>query len=299
MAGTTSATLDDLFVNIVAQARFTAEEDSLMMGLIRNYNIAGTAGKTIQVPKYPPVTASALTEGTALTEDDVSTSSVAITVAEVGAGCLLTDLASMGAGNPAQELGTVLGNAIATKIDQDIIAKFQSFTATKGSANSALTVDVLFKAAALLKANNAKGQLVGVFHPQVAYDLKAALTNTFGHGTQSINYGEDSAQNVGFGAMGGDAYNQAMVNGFVGRVAGIDIYESANVPVNVGSGSNDSSGAIFTSDSLAIAMKSEFNLETQRNALRRGTEIVATAIYGCDVLEQDFGVQIISDGQAN
>ena len=35
MAATTSTSLDDLFVNIIAQARFTAEEQSLMMGRFR------------------------------------------------------------------------------------------------------------------------------------------------------------------------------------------------------------------------------------------------------------------------
>jgi len=34
MAASTSTTLDDLFANIIAQARFTAEEESLMMGLV-------------------------------------------------------------------------------------------------------------------------------------------------------------------------------------------------------------------------------------------------------------------------
>ena len=117
MAASTSATLDDLFANIIAQARFTAEEQSLMLGLVTQYNIGNVAGKTIQVPKYPAVTAADLTEGTDMSSSTVSTSSASVTVGEVGAQVVLTDLAAMGAGNPADELGTVLGNAIATKID--------------------------------------------------------------------------------------------------------------------------------------------------------------------------------------
>ena len=73
MAATTSTTLDDLFVNIVAQARFTAEEQSLMMGLVTNYNIQAQAGKTIQVPKYPAIAAADLTEGTDMSSTTVST----------------------------------------------------------------------------------------------------------------------------------------------------------------------------------------------------------------------------------
>lgn len=85
MAATTSTTLDDLFANIIAQARFTAEEESLMMGLVTMYNIGDEAGKTIQVPKYPAITAADLTEGTDMSSTTVSTSSVSISVGEVGA----------------------------------------------------------------------------------------------------------------------------------------------------------------------------------------------------------------------
>ena len=179
MAATTTSTLDDLFVNIVAQARFTAEEQSLMRNLVTVYNIDGQSGKTIQVPKYPSITAAALTEGTDMSSTAVSTSSVSVTVAEVGAQVLLTDLAAMGAGDPAAELGTVLGNAIATKMDKDLIALFDGFSGSLGATTTELSVAYLFQAAATLRANKAMGRMVGVFHPYQTYALKANLTNTF------------------------------------------------------------------------------------------------------------------------
>lgn len=272
---TTSATLDDLFVSIVAQARFTAEEESLMLGLVTQYDIAGQAGKTIQIPKYPAVTAAALTEGTAPSESAVSTTSVSIDVSEVGNTVLLTDLAAMGAGNPAQELGTVLGNAIATKIDSDLIGLFNGFSTQKaGGAGVEITVADIFQAAATLRANKAPGQYSCVLHPYQAYQIKAGLTNTFAHGALS------------------DVGNRAMTTGYVGTVAGVNIYESANVAVD---GSGDSIGAVFAPEALAIAMKRDFNLETQRNATRRGTDMVATAIYGVGELEDTYGVILTSD----
>ena len=274
MAGTTSATLDDLFVNIVAQARFTAEEQSLMLGLVTQYNIAGQAGKTVQVPKYPAITAADLTEGTAPSDTDVSTSSVTVTCAEVGNSVLLTDLAAMGAGNPAEELGTVLGNAIATKIDSDLIALFSGFSSALGSAGAEITVADLFKAAATLRANKVTGSMAAVVHPFQAYQLKAGLTNTFAN------------------PNGGDLQNEAMRNGYVGSIAGIDVYESANVSID---GSDDAVAGVFAPEALAIAIKRDFNLETQRNATRRGTEMVATAIYGVAELDDSFGVKITAD----
>ena len=274
MAGTTSATLDDLFVNIVAQARFTAEEQSLMLGLVTQYNIAGQAGKTVQVPKYPAITAADLTEGTAPSDTDVSTSSVTVTCAEVGNTVLLTDLAAMGAGNPAEELGTVLGNAIATKIDSDLIALFSGFSTGLGSAGAEITVADLFKAAATLRAAKVTGSMAAVVHPFQAYQLKAGLTNTFAN------------------PNGGDLQNEAMRNGYVGSIAGIDVYESANVSID---GSDDAVAGVFAPEALAIAIKRDFNLETQRNATRRGTEMVATAVYGVAELDDSFGVKITAD----
>jgi hypothetical protein len=116
--------------------------------------------------------------------------------------------------------------------------------------------------------------MAAVVHPFQAYALKAGLTNTFAN------------------PNGGDLQNEAMRNGYVGSIAGIDVYESANVSID---SSDDAVAAVFAPEALAIALKSEFNLETQRNATRRGTELVATAIYGVAELDDSFGVKITAD----
>jgi len=274
MAATTSTTLDDLFVNIIAQARFTAEEQSLMMGLVTRYDIGADAGKTIQVPKYPAIAAADLTEGTDMSSTTVSTSSVTIAVGEVGAQVVLTDVAAMGAGNPAEELGTVLGNSIATKMDVDLIALFDGFSSALGGAGTEITVADLFKAAATLRAAKVTGPMAAVVHPFQAYQLKANLTNTFAN------------------PNAGDAQNTAMVNAYVGTIAGIDVYESANITVD---GSDDAKGAVFAPEALAIAMKRDFQIEPQRDASLRAFELNATAVYGVGELDDSFGVEMLFD----
>ena len=274
MAATTSSTLDDLFANIIAQARFTAEESSLLIGLVTQYNIGSQAGKTIQVPKYPAISAADLTEGTDMSSTTVSTSSVSVTVGEVGAQVLLTDLATMGAGNPASELGTVLGNAIATKIDTDLIALFDGFGTSFGSAGAETSVADLFKAAATLRANKVTGSIAAVVHPYQAYAIKANLTNTFAN------------------PNGGDAQNEAMRNGYVGTIAGIDVYESANVSID---GNGDCKGAVFAPEALAIAMKRDFQIAPQRDESLRAWELNATAVYGVGELDDSYGVEVLGD----
>ena len=274
MAATTSATLDDLFANIIAQARFTAEEQSLMMGLVTQYNIANEAGKTVQIPKYPAITAAALTEGTDMSSTQVSTSSVTVTVGEVGAQVVLTDMAAFGAGNPAVELGTVLGNAIATKMDTDLIGLFTGFTASVGAAGQELTAVDLFKAAATLRAAKVTGNIVAVIHPFQAYSIKSSLTSTFAD------------------PNGGDVQNEAMRTGYVGTVAGIDVYESANLTID---GSGDAVAAVFAPEALAIAVKRDFGIESERDASLRAFELNATAAYGVAELDDSFGVKLIGD----
>jgi N4-gp56 family major capsid protein len=274
MAATTSTTLDDLFVNIIAQARFTAEEQSLMMGLVTRYDIGADAGKTIQVPKYPAIAAADLTEGTDMSSTTVSTSAVTISVQEVGAQVVLTDVAAMGAGNPAEELGTVLGNSIATKMDKDLIALFDGFSSSLGAAAQEITVADLFKAAATLRSNKVTGRMSAVVHPYQAYQLKANLTNTFAN------------------PNAGDAQNTAMVNAYVGTIAGIDIYESANLTID---GNDDAKGAVFAPEALAIAMKRDFQIEPQRDASLRAFELNATAVYGVGELDDSYGVEMFFD----
>jgi hypothetical protein len=274
MAATTTSTLDDLFVNIVAQARYTAEEQSLLRGLVTMYDIGNQKGNTVQVPKYPAISAAALTEGTDMSSTAVSTSSVTITVGEVGAQVLLTDLAANGSGNPAQELGVVLGNAIATKMDKDIIALFDGLSTSLGSTTTEMTIAYLFQAAATLRANKATGRLVGVFHPYQIYPVKSALTNTFAN------------------PAGGDLQNEAMRTGYVGTIAGIDIYESANLTID---GSGDTKGAVFAPQAFALAMKKDFTIEPQRDASNRAWELNATATYGVGELDDTFGVEMYFD----
>jgi hypothetical protein len=238
------------------------------------YDIGNQKGKTIQVPKYPAITAAGLTEGTDMSSTAVSTSSVTITVGEVGAQVLLTDLAANGSGNPAQELGVVLGNAIATKMDKDIIALFDGFSTSLGSTTTEMTIAYLFQAAATLRANKVTGRLAGVFHPYQIYPVKSALTNTFAN------------------PAGGDLQNEAMRTGYVGTIAGIDIYESANLTID---GSGDTKGAVFAPQAIALAMKKDFTIEPQRDASNRAWELNATATYGVGELDDTFGVEMYFD----
>ena len=274
MATSTTSTLDDLFVAIVREAIFTAQETSLVRNLVTTYDLSGE-GKSIQVPIYPEVSASALTEGADMSSTTVSTSSVTITAAEVGVQAVLSDLAARSSARDiAADLGKVLGEAVAKKMDEDLIALFDGFSTSIGSAGTELTAPFIFNAAARLDAVNAPGPKYAVIHPYQAYNLKAGLTNTFAN------------------PNGGDLQNEAMRNGYVGTLAGVDIFESANISID---GSDDSKGAVFVPSALGLAICWDINIEPQRDASIRGFELNATACYGVGELKDNYGIEMLFD----
>ena len=277
---TTSSTISELYTEIVAEALFVASEQSIMRGLVRNYTIAG-GGKSVEVPIYANVSAAAVNEATDLSNTAVNPSSVTITASEIGIMTTLTDLARNSASrNVAADIGRLFGEAIATKIDTDLAALFTGFSTEKGpGAGSELTIQDLFECAAELKTNKAPGPYYGVFHPKQIFNVKKALTNTFA--------GSSNIPDIG---------NEAMRTGFVGTIAGIQIFETSNISVD---GSDDSIGGVFSQDALGLAMMQDLKIESQRDASLRADEIVATAVFGVGELHDSYGVKLTADTLAN
>ena len=282
MANTTTTTLNDLIANVVQEALFVASERSVMRGLVRNYNVPKNTGTTLQVPLYPAQTAQDLTEGTDMdagaSDVAVSTNVKTIALAEVGIMTTVSDLAiNHSVSNVIADLGKLFGEAVAKKIDQKLTALFSGFsTYAFGSATdtqSTLTAAGLFKAAATLKAAAVPGPYFGVFHPKAIYNVKANLTNTF--------------VNPNGGAT---VVNQALSEGYVGRIAGIDIYESSNVAED---SATSVVNGVFSRDALGLAIGQDIKIATQRDESKRATEVVCTSVLGVSELHDTYGVQVV------
>tara|TARA_Y100000310_G_scaffold255653_1_gene263171 strand:- start:274 stop:1119 length:846 start_codon:yes stop_codon:yes gene_type:complete len=273
---TTSSTISELYTEIVAEALFVASEKSLMRGLVKNYQIVGQ-GLSVEVPIYAVVSAAGVNEATDLSNTAINPSSVTITASEIGIMTTLTDLGRNAASrNVAADIGKLFGEAIAKKIDVDLIALFDGFSKIVGGADVAFSAAKLFEATAELRAQGVPTQdLACVVHPYIAYDLKGALTNTFANPNPS------------------DVANEAMNTGFVGRVAGVPVYESSNIS-NTGT-TGDYKGALFHRDAMGLAMMQDLKIETQRDASLRADEIVATAVYGVSELHSTYGVELMMD----
>jgi len=278
MAGSTTTTLNDLLPEIIQEAQFVFSERSIMRGLVKNYTLAPGQGKNVNVPIYPLQTAAALTEGNEITNTAVSTDTALLTVAPVAIRTLLTDLARTSASSDVvADLGKLFGEAVARKMDSDLLALFAgTFTNVVGNASTTISAASIFQAVAKLKSQGVPTDgLACVLHPAIAYDLKANLTNTFAN------------------PASGDVQNEAMRMGYVGMLAGVPIYESSNIANNGTAG--DYYGGLFHRDAFGVGMIGDIAIETQRRASYLGDDIICSASYGVGVLYELYNVQLLND----
>lgn len=276
----TSTVLSELYANIVQSALYTLNEQTIIRPLIRQYDMTGTPGLTAQVPIYPAVSASGIAEDTDLTNTAFNTTSKEITASEIGVMVELTDLAAESANEDvAAAVGRQIGAAMAEKVDTDLAGLFSGFSNTVNKTQAAVTVQDIFKAAAILKNNKAdqNGAFACVLHPYQAYDLKNQLTNNGATMSHALS----------------DVGNSALLNGFIGRIAGVDIFEST--VVTGGDSAGAYYGAVMTQDALGMMLKRSMRIETERNASKRSLEIVGSMAYGVSELFDQYGVAIISD----
>jgi len=279
-AETTSSTLSELYTEIVAEALFVASERSIMRPLVKNYAITG-GGKSVEVPIYAAVSAAAVADATDLSNTAINPTSVTITASENGIMTTLTDLGRNAAPrNVAADIGKLFGEAIAKKIDTDLTALFGGFSNTVGSATTVMSAALIFNAVAKLRATGVPSDnLACILHPNIAFDLKSGLSNTFAN----------PANGVG---------NDALRTGFAGQIAGVSIYETSNMADSSGNNpgtTGDYKGAVFHSDALGLAMMQDLKIETQRDASLRADEIVATSVYGVGELQDSYGCEVEAD----
>lgn len=279
MSETNSTTLGALFSDVQQAAMFTMQERGFMRPLVRNFNLVGQPGKQAKVGIYPTIATSSLVsgEGTDATNVAITATEKTFDADEIAALVTLTDTARDSADDDtAASIGRIIGESLAKKVDEDIAALFSGFSGTVGGSGEELTADLIFKAVAALRSGSVTGPYVGVFHPNTMYNLKKQLANAGSATVPSLS----------------DVGNAALAEGFVGRIAGVDLYESAVV---TGDSTGNFVGAIMHSDALAYALKKDITIETQRDASLRATEIVGSMTYAVGELQDAHGIAVYTD----
>lgn len=263
--------LDALMVNTKAATVFTAHENSLFLGgaLIPAVNVP--AGSVVaQVPLMGSVSATKITaEATpgadldsVLPTDTKRTINVDLHAARM----VLRDLGGADAG----EMGRILGNSIQASFDADVAGIMGSLTGQEITAGD-LDLDEIFSAVATIRGAGETGNLYGI----VSTNAYAALMSNIG----STAY------------AGGDFQTEALRNGFVGNIAGVQCFVSSYLN-DTNTGVTGTKMAVFGQDAMRIAMQKNVDLEVERRAAAVGFDVVASLHAGVGLVDANRGVLI-------
>ena len=271
---------NELYTALLGDAQFQAYESSIARQLVTVFDIASNSGTTINVPVYSAVTAGDLTDGVAPSAADTNTSTVAITLGEVGTYFQITDfLRDSAQRDVIADLGAQAGRAIAEKMDQKVFALFNSLSQSVGTEDSAITVDNLMDAIATLRGNKVTGPLAAVVGPRQALQLKKALYNAGGAVATANNYGAGVLERGVIGVLGGcTVYESALVKS--------DLNTDADAELNM-------VGAVFAKSALGHAMRGGVKMKTQDLAASRSTDIMMSVDVGQAILNSAHAVKIV------
>ena len=267
----------ELFQDLLVQSQYALYENSIARAVATVFDYPVGAGKQVSVPVWAGITSSKPGEGTAPNAADTNPTSKTITLAEHVVYAEVTDfLRDSAQENVIQGLANQSGLALAEGIDKELIALFTNIAITQsvgGAGVDNVAADIM-KAAAYIRSNKYTGPMFAVVNPKQAYGIKAALTATNSY---------QAATMVG---------NQALSQYYVGSLGGVTILESANVAVD---GNGDATGCVFAPAAFGLAQRGGVTMEEQRNAAKRSTDVVLTAVAGAGILRPELAVQLIGD----
>jgi N4-gp56 family major capsid protein len=276
---------NELYANFVAQAQYAAYENSIARQLVTTFDVPMNAGKIVQVPVWASITAELITDEAAATAKTTNTAGPTITMAEHVVYNQVTDMLRDSAyGDVMAQLGDQSGRAIAESMDTQVFATFSGFTTNAlGSTSTELTVDLVLQAAAKLRANKLTGPFFAVVHPACAYNMKKQLT-------YSAQTNVPALSNLG---------NSVLSDFYIGSVGGVSIFESALVASVTTGGATAFRNGVFSPKALAQAMRGGIDLNTLYLPAARATDMVVKATAGAGVIQEAYGVAIVSEGVIN
>jgi len=256
---------------------------------------------TVQFPDYTKVASSsvdAVADGAdQSTVVSMTTTARSATVSEHVIRADVSDLAVMGnADDLTGNVGQILGNAVAAKLDDDLVELGKTFSQTECGASSTLALSHIFGSMRQLRAAGAPFPYNLVLSPKQVWGSKGliALTNNSALDTAGSSTTDTAtARPLGLLGMQGQ---EALSTGMIGTIAGFNVYWSDQIDEDVSSG-GDAAGFAFSKGAvgLAVGPEGQFRIETERNASFRTTEYVAVGFWGQVEIKDAFGVYILSD----
>jgi len=276
MAYSKVSDLNSLFNSIYEDTLFVAREQVLMTNLVTNYSARGWM--TRYLPIYPEISAESVAEAEDYANPTTwtKTEHASLSPGEIICQVVLTDRRIETDPEDARRDATLeMGNAIATKIDVDLVTDFASFTDSIGSSGTALTINKMAAGITQLRAAYCPNPIYTVIHPYGWHDIWDEL------GTPASSY-----------AFLGDRANEALRSFFVGNWLNIAWFISGNITVD---STPNAKGGLFNPQALAFDTRKAPLLEPERDASLRAWELNLSAGYAHGVRRTAFGRYVYHD----
>ena len=279
----TTGNIENAQRQIIASAKYTEEHNAPALNLIEQFKLLKGA-KSMTVPKVAQMSMSDLVDGQDIVdEEEIGMTSVDLTASEVGAKVIITDkLVRQSVPNVFTMIGRQLGDGMARKKDEDVLALYQNLnsgTLLGGTGPTYMKASNVQGIIAHAKANKFGSQLYILHHPNaVAYLAKEAATTASATSSEiSSGWTADLLKNFWSGLR---------------PMNGVSIFEDGNITKDSG---DDGIGVIADKGAMAALTSVDTRTERQRDASLRATEVVMTADYGVFELDDSRGAGVKFD----
>ncbi len=261
--------LDALMVPVQAATVFAAQEQSLYLPgtLVPMVDVpAGSASAQVAVMGSVAATTVSAEAVPGADFDAVLPADVKKTIALdlIAARTVIRDLG----GVDVNDMGRIMGNAIASAVDTAISAEMANLTQQE------VTTDLLkefYEAVGTIRNAGETGPLAAV----VSAAAYADFMNIIG--------------SAAFASA--DLQNAAMRTGALGVIAGVPVFTSAFLN-DTNTGVTGTKAAVFSMDALRGATQGGVKIEMDRRAAAVGSDVVASIAFGVTTLDATRGVLI-------
>ena len=231
----------------------------------------------------------AATQATTTTAVAITTAARTATISEHVIASTVSDLVLMGSGDDVEgQAGPALGNAVAAKLDDDLVELGKAFSQTECGAGTALALSHIFGSMRQLRSAGAPMPYNLVLSPKQVWGAKGIISLLHDDAVTGSNAKPMS--------MMGNKGEEAFSTGYVGSLAGFNIYWSDQIDEDVSSG-GDAAGFAFSKGGVGLGVGADglFRIAAERDEMLRATNYVATGFWGEVEIKDAYGVYILSD----
>ena len=238
--------------------------------------------------KLTSANVTAATQATTTTAVAITSAARTATVSEHVIASTVSDIVLMGSNDDIKgQAGTALGNAVAAKLDDDLVELGKGFSQTECGAGTALALSHIFGSMRQLRAASAPFPYNLVLSPKQVWGAKGLIGLLHDEAVTGSNAKPLSALGKG---------EEAFQVGFVGSIAGFNVYWSDQIDEDVSSG-GDAAGFAFSSGGIGLGVGAEglFRIASERDEMLRAVNYVATGFWGEIEIKDTYGVYVLTD----